>query len=75
MRPAPRFLSIGGAAETLGVSPSTLRLWETKGVIPPAERMAGSDRRVYDRADLDALRPIAEERRRQRPSIPEPIGA
>ncbi len=68
--PTPRFLSIGGVAETLGVSTSTLRLWETKGLIPPASRLGGSDRRVYDRADLEVLRPIAEERRRQRAAVP-----
>jgi len=66
MRSEPRFLSIGGAAEVLGVSTSTLRVWEQRGVVPPAERLAGSDRRVYARADLDVLRPIAEERRRAR---------
>ena len=67
--PTPRFLSIGGVAETLGVSTSTLRLWETKGLIPPASRLGGSDRRVYDLADLDRLRPIAEERRRAKTAI------
>lgn len=64
-----RFLSIGAVAETLGVSQSTLRLWETKGVTPPANRLGGSERRVYDLADLEALRPIAEERRRHKTAI------
>jgi len=62
-------MTIGPAAAALGVAPSTLRLWETKGLIPPAERTGGGDRRLYDRADLDRLRPIAEERRRQRAAV------
>jgi len=67
--PTPRFLSIGGVAEALGVSTSALRLWETTGVTPPAARLTGSDRRVYSLADLDRLRPIAEERRRAKTAI------
>ena len=67
--PAPRFLSVGGAAAALGVSPSTLRVWERRGVTPPAARLGGSNRRVYDVADLEALRTVAEDRRRQRTAI------
>ncbi len=67
--PAPRFLSVGGAAAALGVSPSTLRLWETKGLIPPAARLGGSNRRLYDASDLAVLRTVAEDRRRQRTAI------
>ena len=65
-----RFVTIGAAAAALGIAPSTLRLWEQQGIVPPAERTGGGDRRLYDRADLEALRPIAEERRRQRAAVP-----
>ena len=67
--PAPRFLSVGGAAAAIGVSPSTLHAWERRGVTPPAPRLGGSNRRVYDVADLEALRTVAEDRRRQRTAI------
>ncbi len=67
--PAPRFLSVGGAAAALGVSPATLRVWERRGVTPPAARLGGSDRRVYSALDLEALRTVAEDRRRQRTAI------
>ncbi len=67
--PAPRFLSVGGAAAAIGVSPSTLQNWERRGVTPPASRLSGSNRRVYDVADLAALRTVAEDRRRQRTAI------
>ena len=69
MRPEPRFMTIGPAAAALGIAPSTLRLWEQQGIVPPAERTAGASRRLYDRADLDRLRPIAEERRRAKTAI------
>jgi DNA-binding transcriptional MerR regulator len=67
--PAPRFLSVGGAAAVIGVSPSTLQNWERRGVTPPAARLSGSNRRVYDVADMEALMTVAEERRRQRTAI------
>jgi len=47
-----RFLSIGEAAEALGVSISTLRRWETEGRLVP-ERTAGRQRRY----DLSKLKP------------------
>jgi len=47
-----RFLSIGAAAEVLGVSISTLRRWETEGRLVP-ERTAGRQRRY----DLSKLKP------------------
>ncbi len=69
MRPEPRFMTIGPAAAALGIAPSTLRLWEQRGIVPPAERTGGAERRLYGKADIDALRPIAEERRRAKTAI------
>jgi len=63
-------MTIGPAAAALGIAPSTLRLWEQQGIVPPAERTGGAERRLYEKADIDALRPIAEERRRQRAAVP-----
>jgi DNA-binding transcriptional MerR regulator len=64
-----RFVTIGAAAAALGIAPSTLRLWEQQGIVPPAERTGGAERRLYAKADIDALRPIAEERRRAKTAI------
>ncbi len=36
--------SIGGAAQLLDVSPSRIRKLERSGIIPPAPRLAGSER-------------------------------
>jgi DNA-binding transcriptional MerR regulator len=67
---APRLVTIGAVSERLGVAPSTVRLWERKGWIPPADRLGGSNRRVYDLADLDTLRTVADARRRQPATAP-----
>ncbi len=67
--PAPRFLSVGGVAAVIGVSPSTLQNWERRGVTPPAARLGGSNRRVYDASAVEALRTVAEDRRRARTAI------
>jgi putative resolvase len=48
-----RLLTIGEAAEVLGVSVSTLRRWDTEGRLQPDERTAGGQRRY----DLGKLRP------------------
>ena len=45
-------ISIGGVAKRLNISPSTVRLWERRGLIPPATRLEGSDRRVWRAGDL-----------------------
>ncbi|MDP9470570.1 MAG: MerR family transcriptional regulator [Chloroflexota bacterium] len=58
-----KFLSIGGAARLLGVSPSGLRKWELTGVIPPAARLDGSDRRLYRLDDLEVIRQRVSEKR------------
>lgn len=46
-------LTIGEAAACLGVTPGSLRRWEREGLIAPAERTAGGQRR-YDRRTLRA---------------------
>ncbi len=62
--------STGGAAKELGCSPSLLRKLELLGVITPAHRLAGSDRRAYDVAQLEELRQvIADRRARQSPQL------
>ena len=56
-------VSTGEAARQLGVSMSLLRKLESIGVTPPAQRIAGLDRRVYTTVDLEALRKIIADRR------------
>lgn len=51
-----QLLSTGEAARRLGISMSLLRRWEQEGKIPPAHRLAGSDRRVYSLQDIEAIR-------------------
>ena len=48
------FLRISEAAEYLGVSPNTLRNWESAGKIV-AQRHPMNDYRLFRREDLDAL--------------------
>ena len=38
-------LTIGPLAARFGVSPETLRVWEQKGLMPPARRTPGGHRR------------------------------
>lgn len=60
------FVGIGYLADALGVSPSTVRLWERRGDIPPADRITGSDRRIYRVVDVEMLREQAARRRDRR---------
>jgi excisionase family DNA binding protein len=48
-----RLLKVGQAAQYLGVSTASLRMWSNRGLVP-AYRTPGGQRR-YDRADLDAF--------------------
>ncbi len=64
--PARRFVSIGVAARSVGVSPQTLRDWETRELIPRAARLEGLDRRLYSLDDVEAIRQVREAQRRQR---------
>jgi len=54
--PTSQYIGIGKVAEELGVSRSAIRRWEERGVIEPAARLAGSDRRVYRLHDLQDIR-------------------
>ncbi len=51
-----RFLTVGQTARILGISSSTLRLWESVGLVTPA-RSAGSYR-LYTPELLDVLKRI-----------------
>ncbi len=64
--PTRRFVSIGVAARSVGVSPQTLRDWEARALIPPAARLEGMDRRLYSIADVEAIRQIRQVREAQR---------
>lgn len=68
----PELLSTGGLAARLGCSISGLKKWERLGVIPPAARVEGSDRRVWRVDDLAAIRERLEQRQaaRQRDRVP-----
>ncbi len=53
-------------AARLGVSPSTIKLWERTGVIEPARGIEGSNRRVYRLGDVEVIREQAQRRRDRR---------
>ncbi len=61
-RATERYLGIGALSQELGVSPSGVRRWERIGLIPPAERIAGSGRRLYRLSDLQEIRQRVAER-------------
>jgi MerR family copper efflux transcriptional regulator len=50
-----RGVTVGKAAELAGVSRKAIRLWESKGLLPQADRTAAGYR-LFDEADLDVLR-------------------
>lgn len=54
-----RSYTIKEAAALTGLPASTLRYYETIGVISPISRGASSKHRVYDEADLDELMRVA----------------
>ncbi len=55
-------LSIGGVAAAVNRSPGWLRKLERSGVLPPALRMIGSDRRAYRPEDVERIKQILAER-------------
>ncbi len=61
-----KFVGIGYLADALGVSPSTIRKWERAGAIPAADRVGGSERRIYCVGDVEILRAKAPRRRDRR---------
>jgi DNA-binding transcriptional MerR regulator len=54
--------TVGQVARTVGVSPQTLRVWETKGLLVPARSPGG--RRLYTQADVERAVQISRLRRR-----------
>ncbi len=70
-----QYLSIGGVAQALGVSPSGLRKLEKLGVIPPAARLVGSDRRLYRLGDVEMIRERVKERESTRRTAREAVPA
>ena len=58
-RTAQHTYTIKEAATLTGLPPSTLRYYESIGVIAPVSRGASSKHRVYDEEDLDQLMWVA----------------
>ncbi len=56
-------------AARLGVSPSTIKLWERVGVLDPARRVEGSNRRVYRLDDVEVIREQVQRRRDRRQKV------
>jgi transcriptional regulator with XRE-family HTH domain len=52
--PAPLYISVGEAARLVGVSPSTLRAWERRGLVVPERSPSGYRR--YTLATIDRLK-------------------
>jgi len=52
----PKYLAVGETARILGVSPSTLRLWDNEGLISPAR--SGRRYRLYNHEVLGVLKRI-----------------
>jgi len=63
-------ISTGGLAARVGRSPSTIKFWETEGVIPPAIRIEGSNRRAWKVSEIDLIRERIAARRAERLSGP-----
>ncbi len=53
---AGEYVGVGGLAQVLGVSPSSVRKWEAAGVIPMAGRMEPRSQRVWAASDLETIR-------------------
>lgn len=61
-KPTPRLYAVGEAADAVGVSQQTLRIWERKGLISP-QRTPGGQRR-FTAQDIEAAKHVANVRRR-----------
>jgi MerR family transcriptional regulator, copper efflux regulator len=48
-------ITVGEAARRAGVSPKAVRLYETRGILPPSERTAAGYR-TYTESDVEILR-------------------
>ena len=62
------FLTVGQTARILGVSPSTLRLWESEGLVAPIR--TGGRYRLYSPELLQVLKRIKYLREVQRLNMP-----
>src|SRR5262252_3730859 len=67
-RPRAGFLTVGQTATILGVSPSTLRLWENVGLVTPAR--SNGRYRLYDPDLLEVLKRIKYLRDVKKLSVP-----
>jgi DNA-binding transcriptional MerR regulator len=54
----PALLRIGDAARLVGTTPRTIRYYEEKGLLPPAEDRAAGQHRLYDDHDVERLREL-----------------
>src|SRR2546421_13015109 len=61
--------SVGQAARVVGVSPSTVRLWEQQGLVRPSRRQSGHRRFTSD--DIRHLRRVRDARDAQRTAFQE----
>jgi len=51
-------LRIGDVARLVGTTPRTIRYYEEKGLLPPAEDRAAGQHRLYDAQDVERLREL-----------------
>ncbi len=51
-------LRIGDVARLVGTTPRTIRYYEEKGLLPPAEDRAAGKHRLYDDQDVERLREL-----------------
>jgi DNA-binding transcriptional MerR regulator len=54
----PQLLRIGDVARLVGTTPRTIRYYEEKGLLPPAEGRAAGQHRLYDEQDAARLREL-----------------
>jgi MerR family transcriptional regulator, repressor of the yfmOP operon len=54
----PALLRIGDVAKLVGTTARTIRYYEEKGLLPPAEDRAPGQHRLYDEQDVERLREL-----------------
>jgi MerR family transcriptional regulator, repressor of the yfmOP operon len=54
----PPLLRIGDVARLVGTTPRTIRYYEEKGLLPPAEGRPAGQHRLYDEAAVERLREV-----------------
>jgi MerR family transcriptional regulator, repressor of the yfmOP operon len=54
----PALLRIGDVAKLVGTTARTIRYYEEKGLLPPAEDRAAGQHRLYDEQDVERLREL-----------------